>query len=395
MRLRPNPRPRRARLVRSVHAVFTWDGWVKVGALATAVAAIGALGFTNASLRVSAEQQRLAGQGQVAERFTRANEMLGDDSSHVRMGGLYLLEQLARDSERYHSESFEVIGAFVRDTASLRKVPCGETTPGDAESEAPRAAVEVQAALTIIGRRTVPSDDEIDIAHTCLVGADLRGAYLPEALLEGAVLTRARLTGANLHWADLRGADLRGVDADDVTIPHRDAGRESVAVDLSGAFLFHADLSGARFQEADFREAWLDEAVLRNASMPDTRATAAHWMKADMSCVFLMGSDFGRALLDDTTFVGANLREVVFAGASMRGVNLRGAQLGGADLRGADLAGATLTDADFGGEEYMCVIDDFARETCGTRPEPWAIYDDTTIWPAGFVPSWTTPGAPR
>ncbi|MFI6865370.1 pentapeptide repeat-containing protein [Nocardia sp. NPDC050406] len=391
IRLRPNPGPRRRRLLRPVQALFTWDGWAKVGALATAVAAIGALVFTNASLRVSAEQQRLAAQGQVAERFTRAGEMLGDDSSHVRMGGLYLLEQLARDSERYRRESFEVIGAFVRDTASLRKAPCAADIQIDPEAKPPRAPVEVQAALTIIGRRTGSIGHEIDIAHTCLAGADLRGAQLSDALLDGSVLARARLTGANLHWADLRGADLRGVDADDVVVPNSDVALDSVVVDLSAAFLSGADLSGASFRMADFHEAFLTGAILRDASMPDTNATDTHWSKADMSGVFLMGSDFGRALLDDTRFVGAQLREVSFVGASMRGADLTDAHLGGADLRGADLTGATLTGADFGGEQYLCVLDDFSRETCATRPEPWAVYDDTTRWPAGFTPSWTSP----
>ena len=57
---------------------------------------------------------------------------------------------------------------------------------------------DVQAALTVIGRRNTPERDQIDLSN----------AYLPLADLSGAKLNRADLNGVTLADADLSEAKL-------------------------------------------------------------------------------------------------------------------------------------------------------------------------------------------
>ncbi|MFH1141500.1 MAG: hypothetical protein V1724_07575, partial [Chloroflexota bacterium] len=54
-----------------------------------------ALFFTWRRIQISQE-------GQITERFTRAIQQLGDPKLEVRLGGIYALERIARDSPRDH-----------------------------------------------------------------------------------------------------------------------------------------------------------------------------------------------------------------------------------------------------------------------------------------------------
>jgi hypothetical protein len=62
----------------------------------------------------------------VTERFTRAVDQLGHESLDVRLGGIYALERITRDSERDRSTmlgSLEPIGAVVSRSAMTEQVP--------------------------------------------------------------------------------------------------------------------------------------------------------------------------------------------------------------------------------------------------------------------------------
>jgi len=55
---------------------------------------------------------------QITERFTRAIEQLGNEESMaVRLGGIYALERIAKDSEKDHWIAMEVLTAYVREKA--------------------------------------------------------------------------------------------------------------------------------------------------------------------------------------------------------------------------------------------------------------------------------------
>lgn len=60
----------------------------------------------------------VAREGQITERFTRAIEQLGDERLELRLGGVYALERVARDSERDH-------WPIMRGPDGLRPQACG------------------------------------------------------------------------------------------------------------------------------------------------------------------------------------------------------------------------------------------------------------------------------
>src|SRR5262249_46526201 len=59
-------------------------------------------------------QLTIAREGQITDRFTKAIGQLGDEKLAIRLGGIYALERIARDSERDHWPIMEVLTAYVR-----------------------------------------------------------------------------------------------------------------------------------------------------------------------------------------------------------------------------------------------------------------------------------------
>ena len=223
---------------------------------------------TRAGMEVAREAQR-------GERFSRAVAELADDRAEVRIGAVYTLEQLGRESPTQHAPIIEVLCAFVRDHTAW-------------EADRPPAAlpVDVQAVLTVLGRRErAPEREEVlDLRRTDLRGADLNGVHFEKALLSEAHLDGASLQGAHLERADLRGAQL-------------------VSADLVQAHLNNADLRDADLEAAYLVEAHLEGADLGNASLGGAYLGGAHLEGADLS-----GADLGGAYLYQANLEGASLQ---------------------------------------------------------------------------------------
>jgi hypothetical protein len=113
--------------------------------------------------RQARDQLALAEQGQITERFTRAIDQLDASRSlAVRLGGLYALERIARDSRNDRPTVAEVLCAYIR-TAPRQEPPAmaqGNTPDPNAasiqEAEGVKPisltvrAPDVQAAVTIL-----------------------------------------------------------------------------------------------------------------------------------------------------------------------------------------------------------------------------------------------------
>lgn len=223
-------------------------------------------------------QVQVSQEGQITDRLTRAVDQLGSAAVDVRIGGIYALERIARDSAADRSAVIEILTAFVRNRS-----PWPPPDPESRETaKVPRMwlrAGDVQAAMVVLGRSgwwRGPVRMElgnVDLRRCYLANADLRDAYLADAnlqlaYLEGANLQGARMRGAlldlahlglaNLRSARLRGSSLRQADLHDA--------------DLRGANLSGANLERARLGNVCFQGADLNGAVLRDARS-DRQAT--------------------------------------------------------------------------------------------------------------------------
>jgi pentapeptide repeat protein len=141
--------------------------------------------------------------GQVADLYSRAIDQLGSGQLHVRIGGIYALERVARDYEKDHPIVMEVLTAFIREYSRERWPPL------DRREKRRWTRPDVQAAVTVVGHRDVERDTErIDLYGAVLISADLNDVDLGKATLRGANLTEAHLAEACLIGADLRDVTL-------------------------------------------------------------------------------------------------------------------------------------------------------------------------------------------
>ncbi len=213
-------------------------------------------------LLFTARTLRLNRQGQITERFTKAIGQLGDSSKlDVRLGGIYALERIARDSADDHRTIMEVLTAFLREHSWEATPAQVSATQKDAGR---RLRTDLQAVATVLGRRRREYEgerDQLDLGGVHLEGADLRGAHLEGAILRGARLEGAILMGARLEGADLRGARLEGAFL--------------MGAHLEGAFLRGAYLEGAILMDARLEGAFLEGARLEGAFLVDAHLEGA------------------------------------------------------------------------------------------------------------------------
>ncbi len=253
----------------------------------------------------------------ISERFTAAVEQLGAQRldgtprTETRIGGVYALERIARESDHEYWPVLEVLSAYVRDNAPW--LPADAASQPDAAAATPRP--DVQAVLTILGRRRRPPL-MLDHPPLDLQGSDLRGANLVAARLgainlqganlERADLSRAQLPGANLRESILRGARLSGANVEGGRLTRTDA----EAAHFNSANLRGADFNAANLKGADLWQADLAEANLRDADMK----------QSDLAQASLLNAILWRADLE-----GANFEAAALAGAHLERANLRGA----------------------------------------------------------------------
>ncbi len=196
-------------------------------------------------------------EAQLADRLTQAVDQLRDRNLEARLGGIYALEQLARTSENGYWPIMEILTVFVREHASVTKIPTPKEPPL-------RLAPDIQAALDVIGRRRHAYQDG-ESQRLDLRGTDLRRAHLAGAKLAGAILSEVRLEEANLAGISLEEAILRAAHLEHSNLAD---------AKMQGAFLLNASLKGARLRNANLHGAFLggtrfDEAELLGANLTD------------------------------------------------------------------------------------------------------------------------------
>jgi uncharacterized protein YjbI with pentapeptide repeats len=190
----------------------------------------------------------------VTDRFNKAVDHLGNEKMEIRLGGIFALARIAKDSPSDRSAIYEILAAYIRmkspDPHGCRDVP----------------TADIQAALTVLAGRPIShhcANQVLDLTGACLRGAELNGGNFVNASFRDAELAHVQL-----YMSDLRAANF------------------------AGAKLQHAYLRGARISQSNFTSADLSNASLRGC---------------DCAGVLLAG-----ACLDETSLIDADLRKAKY-----------------------------------------------------------------------------------
>jgi hypothetical protein len=282
--------------------------------LATFGTAIGVIIGAGITLIRHFAQTEADRQRRIVESFSKAVEQLGSDKLEVRVGAIFGLERLSRESPRDYWTIMEVLSAFVRDRMRYTTIivrlserayflwlqagrPEGRSEEFWADAvrleQLEQTPTDVAAVLTVIRRRSAKNRQreeyrgwQLDLRGTYFRRAELWGIHLERAILgdahlEGARLSHAHLEGAHLSNAHLEGAFLNGAHLE---------GADLFRAHLEGAFLWRAHLEGAQLPGAHLEGAFLHEAHLKGANLYDAGLEGA-----DLNEAHLEGANLGYA----------------------------------------------------------------------------------------------------
>ncbi|MFD7390890.1 pentapeptide repeat-containing protein [Streptomyces sp. NPDC059852] len=225
------------------------------------------------------EQAALTREGQVTDRYVAAIKLLASDRLHERLGGIYSLERIARDSSRDHPTVTEVLAAYIRNPPAPKEAAGRD---------------DVNAALRVLGRRDLSHDprslilrlrgaplnntdgEDLKLDRADLSTAQLRSVRwscpeLNEAMLRNADLTNAHLNGARLRGADLSGACLANADLTPNTRTlSAKKWKLTNPTDLTDAILHSSDLDGADLSDTVglTKEQLLNTVITRSTRLP-------------------------------------------------------------------------------------------------------------------------------
>lgn len=252
--------------------------------------------------KIATETLRVTEEGKLTDRFSKAVELLGGEKLGIRLGGIYALQRVARDSQKDHWTVMEVLTAFVRENSRKpmeeTAVPREESTDTQSDgTDEIGLREDIQAIMTVIGRREWTDKEPpqtLDLGGVSLAGYNLLEANLINIDLNGADLSgKTILREANLSGVDLSGANLSGADLS--------------KANLSGANLSGADLSGANLNRANLSKANFNEANLSGAHLFGADMTEGDFLEANLSGAYLRGAELKGASLWRAILIGVDL----------------------------------------------------------------------------------------
>ena len=241
------------------------------------------LGLTGKQLAQAEESQRqelrLSRQGQITERFTRAIDQLGSQELDVRLGGIYALDRIARDSADDRHTIAQVLSAYIREHSPWPPARAGQYIADAPLHKLPDLEIrasDVQAALEVLGQKMFHSPSALrKIVHADLRKSDLSGLNLEDSFFSNCQLSWTHLTTTNLEKSMIMYSDLS-------------------MVNMFDAHLEASSFTSTNVTEADFDEAHLDQAEFFNINFEEAKGLDAahlHGSTADSSTKWPEGFD--------------------------------------------------------------------------------------------------------
>ncbi|NKB27145.1 MAG: hypothetical protein GKR99_06160 [Rhodobacteraceae bacterium] len=215
-------------------------------------------------------------------------EELTEPNIEVRIGAIYALERVARESLKDHIQIMEILCAYIRANAptdGLDSAPPHDAADPDQWKKdldkwtkaLPTTRDDIQAALEVIGRR----DPEQIAMERAATGPgrdkgyvlDLRNTNLRRCDITQLNVDRARLENVHLEEAGLDGAHLEGVSLDGA---HLSSATSLKAATLRGAALRDVDCSKCATVDS-LVEAYGDASVKLPDGLTAGEGKLAHW----------------------------------------------------------------------------------------------------------------------
>jgi uncharacterized protein YjbI with pentapeptide repeats len=257
-------------------------------------------------LNIARDDQKIAQEEQMTNRFSKAAELLGHENISVRMAALYALERIANDSDKDYDVIMETIAAYIRSLNPLIE-PEKETTE------------DTNAAMNILGQRkrknSISSLNSINLSKLKLTSkkkdfsdfsflgvnfskSDLRYVNFSKSELKEAIFNQSTLNHANFTYAHLPRSTIIKASLENANFTHANL----ISADLQGSNLNDSILNMAHCTNTNFSDAQLRNADLQNASLHKANLDSSFLNKANLE-----GADLNLATMKEAYLIEANL----------------------------------------------------------------------------------------
>jgi uncharacterized protein YjbI with pentapeptide repeats len=241
--------------------------------------------------------------GQVADRYTKAASQLASEDAAERIGAIYALARLMRDSPADHRASIDLLAAFIRERCSKSQ----STVDTDEEDlvvddsyitgvnwTGTPPAIDVQTALNVLIRRPKKYERPwILLGGTNLSGAHFTNGWVDNLHFENSIMHGIDMVNSKAYQIVLARCDLRGANFSGSDL--RNAHFQET--DMRFTLLRWADLRNAGLEEADLRGAVFVKTILKGAELID-----ANLCGADLtSAIGLTSEQVAEAIIDNET----------------------------------------------------------------------------------------------
>ncbi|MCC5612069.1 pentapeptide repeat-containing protein [Nostoc sp. CHAB 5834] len=248
-----------------------------IAANKTAEAALKNAEAANKTAEANLKNAQVAEDKQITECFSKAIEQLASDKIEVRLGAIYTLERIAKDSPKDRLTVMKVLTAFVRENALLNSELIQNAIhlnfTKDKERTLKKISLDIKEAFTVIQNNQ--KNEQLNLSHINFFQAELS------------------------HF-DFKGLSLKSANFAEVFF---------LEVDFAEADLAFANLSGSILINSDFKAANLTGANLTRAKLIETNL-----IKANLSFADLVEAELSQANLIGANLAGANLTGANFAG---------------------------------------------------------------------------------
>ena len=244
--------------------------------------------------KTAIQQSNTARLSLLNERFQKGVAMLTGPQLGERLGGISILEQLAKESvESHHVPVLEQFCISIhnppeRKDEDIESADNEQSEDEDSRSRIPALSPDVQAIICALENRSnegravekeqnfildfsgcklphvkfINGDwssirlEAADLRNAFIEYCDMTGAFLPSACIAGAEITESNLREIILFRGNLGKAKLRVVDLPNANLEYCNMhGTLFYRVDLTGAIFRNADCTGAEFIDVDFLDA--------------------------------------------------------------------------------------------------------------------------------------------
>ncbi|WP_147125415.1 pentapeptide repeat-containing protein [Shimia ponticola] len=246
-----------------------------IAAFVGVLAASATLFFQPIRLWLNERSAQTAEQGMITDRINKAVEGLGAEKTikvartqdgqeqpaaemsvpnlEVRIGSLFSLERIAKDSLRDHVQIMEMISAYVRSNASLPDTKNA--------SDSPPSRPDIQTAVRVMGRR---SPQQIETERVQSFYLDLSYSYLGNLDFSLGNFEGASFLGSNLCYASFYKSNLARSSFHSCYLFGSVFGQS----DLSNARISHCDVTLAHFAGASVQGLFTDGTDMTMAASP-------------------------------------------------------------------------------------------------------------------------------